>query len=126
MRYEKRKGYKCIQGTGAEDFEARVNAVLTDYPSADLKIDALVPFVCHAFFFVEKAVPECKAEEYEVKGEVHYCIECPHIDRPKTSNRNQKRFPCPFANYGMTMTDTRCCDKYYEFLEKQEQINGRG
>jgi len=119
MRIIRSKRYKCIQGDTPEQFEEAVNAVLEEFPSAELTIDTLVPYLCHAWIRVERQIPETISEEHELAGDVHYCIECPYLDRPKNSRKNQKRFPCPYADYGITMTDSMCCDKFYEFMERQ-------
>lgn len=122
MRYIRSKQYKCIKGDGPEDFETAVNAVLEKFPSAELIIDTLVPYLCHAWIRVERQIPETKAEEHELAGDAHYCIECPYLDRPTNSRKNQKRFPCKHADYGLTMTDSLCCDKYYEWAERETEV----
>lgn len=121
MKYVKSKRYRCIQGESAADFEAAINAVLTEHPNADMRIDTLIPFLCHAWYTAEVNVAETKAEEYELRGEGHYCIECPYLDRPLRSNKAQKTFPCQYANYGMTRTDSLCCDRFYEWMERSSE-----
>lgn len=119
MRIVKSKRYRCIRGNDAEDFEAAVNAVLEEHPYAEVKIDTLIPFMAHAWINCNREVPETKAEEHELAGDVHYCIECPFLERPQNSKKQQKRFPCRYATYGITMTDCQCCDKYYETIERK-------
>lgn len=118
MQYKRSKGYRCIKADTPEEFEKAVNEVLIEHPSAEMKIDTLIPLMCHAWFNVDRYIAENKAEKYELKGEVHYCIECPYLDRPLRSNKSQKRFPCQYAEYGISMTDSRCCDKFYEWMER--------
>ena len=121
MKWKRSKRYQCIKADSAEEFEQAVNNVLDEYPDAEMTIDVLVPFLCHAWIKCERLIPETKADEYELKGEKHYCIECPYIDRPANSNRNQKKFPCEYADYGITRTNMPCCDKFYEWYEKQQE-----
>lgn len=124
MKYVKSKEYRCIHGDTPEEFQDEVNKVLAKYPTAEMKIDTLVPYLCHAWIRVEKLIPETKADEYELNCDVHYCIECPFLDRPAKSNKNQKRFPCEHAEWGITATDSVCCDKFYDWYEKRKMEGG--
>ena len=119
MKQVTSKRYRCIHASAPEEFEIRINAVLQEHPMAKCEIDQLLPYTCHAWFNVTVNIPESLADEYELKGDVHYCIECPFLDRPRNSNKNQKRFPCQYADYGMSLTDARCCDRYYEWKERE-------
>lgn len=121
MKWKRSKQYRCIKGTDAEDFQDKVNAVLEEHPSAEMTIDGIVPYLCHAWIDCERLIPETKADEYELKGEKHYCIECPYLDRPQNSNKRQKRFPCEHAKHGIAFTDELACDKFYEWYERQEE-----
>lgn len=126
MKIIKSKMYRCIKGETPEEFEAAINAIVEKHPAAEFKIDGLVPYLCHVWIRVEKQIPETKAEEYEARGDVHYCLECPYIDRPNKSNPQQKRFPCMAKidageDYPFTRTDSQCCDKYYEYEEQKKK-----
>lgn len=121
MKWVRSKGYRCITAPTPEEFERKVNETLREHPTADMQIDTQIPLLCHAWFETEVLKAECKADEYELKGDKHYCIECPYLDRPHNSNKRQKRFPCQYADYGLTFTDALACDRFYEWMEKQEE-----
>ena len=125
MRQVTSKRYRCIHASCPEEFEILINEILMEHPKADCNIDHLLPYTCHVWYSVTVNVPETLADKYELRGDMHYCIECPHIDRPRNSNKNQKTFPCQYANYGMTRTDSPCCDRYYEILEKEADDEDR-
>lgn len=114
MKCIKTKRYRCVKGDGPEDFEAKVNAVLENNQLIEAKIDGIVPYVCHIWVSAEKQLPETVAEEHELAGEYHYCIECRHLDRPTNSKKCQKIFPCRYAEYGVTKTDCTVCSRFYE------------
>lgn len=124
MKWMRSKQYRCIHESTPEEFERHINEVLIKYPSAKMEIDGQIPLLCHAWIDAEVNIPECKADEYELARDVHYCIECPYLDRPQNSNKRQKRFPCQFANYGITTTDSRACDKFYNWYEGQKELGG--
>ena len=121
MKWRRSKGYRCVKASTPEEFEEKINAVLRQYPGAKMDIDIHIPLLCHVWYDTDVLTPECKADEYELKGDIHYCIECPYLDRPRNSNKNQKKFPCQYANWGISATDSRCCDKFYDWYEQQDE-----
>lgn len=119
MKYVRGKRYRCVKGDGPEDLEEKVNEILEKQSVIETKIDTLVPYLCHIWISCERSIPETLAEEYEVRGEVHCCGECPHlqIEGP----RNRKVFPCSYAAHGISKTNSNCCSRFYaEVIEGRE------
>lgn len=62
----------------------------------------------------DRRIMECLQDEYEARGEIYYCGQCPYMDR--VNDMRRKRHPCKYADYGSTRQDSQCCSKFYQDL----------
>ena len=117
MVYQSGKRTKIIAAQSAEEFEKRLNQELERLDSSrtkyELQFNHTMGFC--AYIVIEKniQIPETIAEEFEVAGETHVCLECPYWVHPTKGNVKYTR--CSITP-GIHGAQSPCCDKFYEML----------
>lgn len=73
---------------------------------------------CSAFLVFEEVVriPETIREEYEIRGEVYTCGDCP-FKEPQTDGRNPHLWKCLRRPRG-TDDDIKACEHFYRMLDE--------
>ena len=116
MLYRHGKQVKIITGNGAFDFESKLNAVLSDLNNRgikyELQLNPSTGFLAYVVFEDNRQIPETIAEEFELGGEKHTCIECPYFVRPTDGRRKYTK--CVYGK--LRGRDSACCDEFYEQL----------
>ena len=118
MKFTLKPRIKAIEADSAEEFERQFNSFMDDYGCYG---DYTIEISNGKFFAViqykeEIQTPETLAEEYELRGEVFYCRDCPECIDPMLGN--QKRCDCKYAEYGFTRKDNHACEWFYKQLSQ--------
>lgn len=117
MVYQSGKRTRIIAAQSAEEFEKRLNQELERLDSSrtkyELQFNHTIGFC--AYIVIEKniQIPETIAEEFQVAGEEHVCLECPYWVHPTKGNVKYTR--CSITP-GIHGAKSPCCDKFYEML----------
>ena len=108
---------KTISSSNAEDFDERLNKALTDFGNKGIRYELrLAPELGFTAFIVYKEafmIPETVADEFELGGETHRCIECPFYVRPTDGRVKWTR--CEITP-GLHSRDSYCCEEFYKKL----------
>ena len=112
---------KTISAPNAEEFDSKLNKALSDFGTKGIRYELrLAPELGFTAFIVYKEtfmIPETVADEFELGGEQHKCIECPFYVRPTDGRVKLTR--CSVTP-GLHRKDSYCCDAFYEMLLKGE------
>lgn len=71
----------------------------------------------------EEQIPESAKDRAELEGIRLTCADCPYME--DDGDKRKRRFPCQFAEFGWTRSDTAACDKFYRDLMRGD-IKPRG
>lgn len=120
MKQKRKFKHLTIKADTPEEFDRKINEAFDEAEDVELKTHDTVPLLAYlkCTYYIEE--PEDLADEYELRGIVHTCEECPHLDTSRRNNSRQKKLPCKYAKYGVTYTTSRACNRFYEELEKEE------
>ena len=116
MRKETKPRHVTIQARTPEEFDERINAIFED-PNLvghvlTYRGDGFT--ACIEYTTEEKFFENIK-EEYEAKGEVYYCDECPYLERNPDGRCKTHTCKC-----GTTTISRRACLMFYQQLAKGE------
>lgn len=117
MRTVTTKKLKCISEATANSFEDKVNAVLSSVNDPEIKIDGNRPFTAYIFYEEEKVIPETVKDEFELRGELYTCNDCPYYE-PSTDGRI-KYTACRYSTFRVG-ANTSACELFYKRLAKGE------
>ena len=70
-------------------------------------------------YFVNQDIPEDAKDEFELRGEKHFCSECPYFELPK--DRRVKYVRCG-KDHATTAT-LEACVIFYEILKEEQNEN---
>lgn len=117
MLYQRGKQIKVVSENSAETFMEKLNRELDELNRKGIKYDLQTsPATGFTAFIVYeecKKIPETLADEFELGGEMHKCIECPFFVR--SSDGRSKHGRCT-QHEGVYRIDTWCCDTFYQKL----------
>lgn len=112
---------KTVSASCAEDFDRMLNKALTEFGTKGVRYELkLAPELGFTAFIVYKEsfrIPETIADEFELGGETHRCVECPFYVRPTDGRVKLTR--CSVTP-GLHRKDSYCCDAFYEKLYNGE------
>lgn len=110
---------RAIAADTAEEFETRMNDLLKRAHNPKYTINVSGgKFFAVVEYREEKLIPETLADEYELRGEVFYCRNCPEC-KDQYSGRT-KRCLCKYAELGYTRKDDHACNWFYKKLAQGE------
>ncbi|MBR0302666.1 MAG: hypothetical protein IJQ80_02340 [Clostridia bacterium] len=116
MRKETATRHITIREDRPEAFDERINAVLSIPNLTSHRLTYLTGGLCAAIeYTTEITIFENIKEEYEARGEVYYCDECPFLE-PVTDHRRRTRD----CICGHPTTKGVACLYFYEKLAKGE------
>lgn len=122
MRYSQVEQVEIIVGSNPADFKTELNNFLRKLAEQgmkhELQFSPQTGLVAYVRYWETFKVAETKSEEYEIKGELHCCGECPFWILP--TDGRVKYTGCQKHFMGAPCKDTWCCDEFYEMLEKGE------
>ena len=117
MLIQKSELVKTISANNAEDFDTKLNSKLQELGRKGIQYTLeLAPQLGFTAFIRYKEtfhVPETIADEFELGGETHRCIECPFYVRPTDGRVKYTR--CSVTP-GLHSRDSYCCDAFYQKL----------
>lgn len=114
MKYLRGERKKVISGDGF-DLETKFNAFVEKLEDDGIKYSSeYQPTVGFIITYESvRVIPETVKDEYELRGEKHTCIECPHYRRP--TDGRVKYTKCFVSGMNCNGGD-RCCEQFYEWL----------
>lgn len=117
MLYQGGKRTKIIAATTPEEFEAKLNAELQKLDLGrrkyELQFNHSLGYCAYIVIDQMTQIPETIAEEFELAGEHHTCLDCPFWVHPTKGNVKYTR--CTITP-GIHSAKSACCDKFYEML----------
>lgn len=117
MLYRNAEKIKTVSANTAEMFDEQLNKTIADFQKKGIKYTLeLAPslgFTCFIRYEESYRVAETIADEFELGGESHKCIECPFYVRPTDGRVKYTR--CEITP-GMHSAKSDCCEKFYEKL----------
>ena len=121
MLYRSGEEIKTVSAKSAESFDAELKKVTTELKRKGvqytIEVAPQLGFTAFVHYQESYRLPETIAEEFELGGETHRCIECPFYVRP-TDGR--VKFTRCTVTPGLHRKDSWCCDAFYEKLLKGE------
>ena len=116
MRKETATRHITIREERPEAFDERINAVLSIPNLTSHRLTYLTGGLCAAIeYTTEITIFENIKEEYEARGEVYYCDECPYLERNPDGRVKTHSCKC-----GTTTISRRACLMFYQELAKGE------
>lgn len=117
MQYQGGKRTKIIAATTAPEFEAKLNKELNVLDSSrqryELQFNHSLGFCAYIIIETQTAIPETIAEEFQLAGEQHVCLDCPYWVYPTKGNVKYTR--CSITP-GIHSAKSPCCEAFYEML----------
>ena len=117
MQYTNGKRVRIIAAAGAEEFQEKLNKELEalDKSKAKYELTFNREVGYCAYLVIEKVnlIPETVADEFELAGESHNCLECPFWQHPTKGNVKYTR--CEITP-GLHGAKSPACDRFYELL----------
>lgn len=126
MIYRSGKRIEVVAEATPEAFAKQLNSQLAALDKAKAKYELQFNHqmgYC-AYLVIDKTVeiPETIAEEFELAGEKHTCVDCPYWTHPTDGRVKYTRCEVTPGIHG---AKSPCCDAFYEMLYKGEiQIVG--
>ena len=107
------KRVKIIHATDAATFEAEINKVLEQFPSAEIRLNETLDKCVITYTFTEE-LPESARDKFAMQGIYYHCRNCPHMEPPQDGRF--KWCGCDITPYGRTHMDTEACEYFYKAL----------
>lgn len=118
MIYRKAENIKTISCESADGFDERLNSFIRDLQRKGIKYALeLAPqlgFTCFVRYTESFEIPENTADEFELGGETHKCIECPFFVREADGRSKRGRCSLNAPIYKVMRIDDSCCNEFYE------------
>ena len=113
----------AVSHTTAEGFQAAYNAAVDSLGGNDFETiwNLNQGHCCYIIYKETKKTPTTVKEEFEERGEVYHCYECPFMDKIRDMRR--KYVEC---KTGFTNPHAECCDYFYNGLARGEFKPVRG
>lgn len=112
MRDVKKIRVKVADATSADGFEKAINEILDKADDPEITFDTNRPFLAYVKYTEIVSVPDCLRDAYEMRGDYHFCEECPYFIEPTDGRRKYERCevgePCKVGK--------PACNLYYKML----------
>lgn len=112
MREVKKKRVRVVDGKDAAGFEASLNSILDGITEPNIVFDSNRPFLAYVTYEEFQRIPESVRDAYELRGEYHYCGECPYYKPP--TDKRVKHTTCALGE--RTRADRCACELFYKEL----------
>lgn len=121
MRYCSGEEIKTVSAKSADSFDAELKKVTKELKRKGIQytieVAPALGFTAFVHYQESYRLPETLADEFELGGEVHRCIECPFYVRPTDGRVKYTR--CEITP-GLHNRNSCCCDAFYDKLLKGE------
>lgn len=123
MKCKSVQQFAIVQADSAPSFEEQLNARVMELSDKNpvVKFDGLTAYISYN---ETVKIPEDIGDEYELKGVVFRCEDCPCfspiLKEDGTEDRRVKYGDCEFSKFGRTMKDDRACEHLFTMI-----ANGR-
>lgn len=109
MKHVRKQHFICVHEPDGPAFQREMQKVLNEAPNPKITYPPGL-FVAYIEYTTEEQIAETLAEQHELDGDRHYCIECPHMLR--TEDKRRKWFPCELKGHSVSF-DFPACDVFY-------------
>lgn len=117
MIYQSGKRIEIVAESTPEAFAKQLNSKMAVLDKSrtkyELQFNHQMGYCAYLVIDKTTKVPECLSEEFELAGETHTCVECPHWVHPTKGNVKYTR--CPISS-GIRGAKSPCCEAFYEML----------
>ena len=122
MKYVRRYIQETVSAETPEEFDTKMNAIFVKASKSGKEPDIHyypTGYSATVRYYIHSEVPECIADEYELRGLDKKCFECPLYSLPQ-----DKRIKYTHCDHGGRISaNDPCCNWYYEVYGRQ-QIRG--
>lgn len=121
MRYIKHLRQETVVANDAVEFDSKMNDILDKATKGGF--DPMIHYfdnmgLCATVqYWDSKTVPENICEEFELRGEFHYCFECPNYVKP--ADKRVKKVRCDICNC-IIDSMTPACEYLYKKIKDGE------
>lgn len=118
MKYMKQYMHRTVKSEDPIIFDQMINSVLLK--AAEGGKEPTVHYfdgmgLCASItYFVNESLPEDTQDIYELRGEFHYCQECPYFHMPE--DRRRRNFRCDKGH--PIGVDSKACNEFYVMLDE--------
>ena len=117
--------YAIVTGTSAQELTDQLNQKLYELRDKSPEV-TFEGMVARIKYIERETVPDCLADEYNLRGVNLTCQDCPFFQPLLKSDGSEDRRArwgdCHFAEYGQTTRDGKACDRLFQMLNKGEVI----
>lgn len=114
MITKKRKQFYCIAATDPEEFQDKMNSVLSRHLEPEITFPN-TPLTAYVVVTTEELAPETLADEYRLQGKSFHCGNCPHLI--KSEDKRKRWHYCEHED-GPSREDTPACEDFYRWLKR--------
>lgn len=119
MKYVRQYIQETVAAESPEEFDMKMNSIFAKASGSGKELDVhYFPegYSATVRYYIHSEVPECIADEYELKGLGRMCYECPLYSLPK-----DKRIKYTHCEHGGRISaDRPACNWYYETYMRQQ------
>lgn len=127
MRNESYKQFATIRANTTEKFDAELNQKMRDLkwksPEVSFREEGAY-MIAHISYTESTNIPEDLGDIYEMQNVRFTCQDCPMFQPIKNKNGSPnmrvKYGDCPYAEFGRTYKESRCCDTLYKLFRTGE------
>lgn len=114
MRYDDITKIKVVHEETAEDFERKLNVILSNVKNPKIEWNNNKGFCAYVTYTEEVATVDDIKDVFHSEGVYWHCRNCPYAE--KTTDKRRKRVGCKIRPTGMTYKDSEACDFLYRQL----------
>ncbi len=115
MRSETKKVFRCVSGSTPEEFQQKMNEILSTVLNPEITFLPSVPFTAYILTEETTTVPECLADEFSLRGERYICSACPYFER--TNDLRRKWHYCVYHQQKCHQDTPMCEDAYKQIAD---------
>ena len=122
MRQETKRRVRVVESATAKEFEDALNAVLDKVTMPDITFDPNQKFLAYVAYNETVDIPTTVRDHYVLRGEYHYCAECPYYQKAE----GRKKFAvCQLNEF--CSADQEACNVFYKMhndgtLDKPKKV----
>ena len=121
MMYQGGTRASIVAASTADEFEAKLNKMFESLDRQRIKYEVKFPeglgFCAYIVKEHKMILPETIADEFELAGERHTCVDCPYWQHPTDGRVKYTRCEVTPGIHG---AKSPCCDAFYEMLYNGE------
>lgn len=124
MKVKKYPQLIVVSERDAQDFQDRLNDIFSELSESKIEFTKQMTIKPDGFaaiieYEVVEKTPECLADEWELRGILPACSDCPYYEEINT-----RMGTCPYIQRGTLKPNDRVgkCKAYWKYAEEQEEL----